>query len=87
MIKLVIQIGNEKTRQKGNEAIRQIRQKVKAKGQRAKRVFQGNKEHQNFPENEYFLPPDTHTYEIRPFALLPTNCENPSVNGHMFFKK
>ena len=27
----------------------------------------------NFPKKEHFLPLDTHTYEIRPFALLSTN--------------
>ena len=36
----------------------------------------------NFPKNQHFLPPDTHTYvwyntrfEIRPFDSLPTICE------------
>ena len=33
----------------------------------------------NFPKNEYFLPPVTCAYHgvrnIRPFALLPTNCD------------
>ena len=29
----------------------------------------------NFPKKDHFLLPDTHTYEIRPFALLRTCYE------------
>ena len=35
----------------------------KAKGRISKWVFQENKVHQNFPKNEQFWSPDTHTYE------------------------
>ena len=57
----------------------------KAKGQISKRLLQQNKARQIFWKNEHFLPSDTHTYvwralfcwntrfEIRNFALLPTN--------------
>ena len=38
----------------------------------------------NFPKNEHFLPPDTHTFEIRLFYLItdtsPANQDSKHIN-------
>ena len=57
MIKLVIQIGNEKTRQKGNEAIRQIRQQGKGKRAKGKTDVSMKQRTPKFSEKRTFLTP------------------------------
>ena len=57
MIKLVIQIGNEKTRQKGNEAIRQIRQQGKGKRVKGKTGVSRKQRTPKFSEKRTFLTP------------------------------
>ena len=48
----------------------------KAKGRISKRVFQEKQSKPHFPKNEYFLPPDMHTY----VWVLPTG----SVSFHIY---
>ena len=57
MIKLVIQIGNEKTRKKGNEAIRQIRQQGKGKRAKGKTDVSMKQRTPKFSEKRTFLTP------------------------------
>ena len=57
MIKLVIQIGNEKTRQKDNEAIRQIRQQSKGKRAKGKTGVSRKQRTPKFSEKRIFLTP------------------------------